>query len=84
MASPIYADGVTDISIVGTTARIRFHVLEADPAAPRNSPKPTHAFTVAMPVESLAQLSESLPKLVQQLLDSGRLKKREAAPTTTN
>jgi len=32
---------------------------------------------VAMPIESLAQLSESLPKLVQQLLDSGRLKKRE-------
>jgi hypothetical protein len=81
MTSPTYADGVTDISIVGATARIRFHVLEADTTHPQAPPKPTHAFTVAMPVESLAQLSESLPKLVQQLLDSGRLKKRAAAST---
>lgn len=81
MTSPTYADGVTDISIVGATARIRFHVLEADTADPKNPPKPVHAFTVAMPVESLAQLSESLPRLVQQLLDSGRLKKVSKTPS---
>lgn len=79
MTSPIYADGVTDISIVGATARLRFHVLEADAANPQTPPRPAHAFTIAMPVESLAQLSESLPKLVQQLLDSGRLKRRVKA-----
>jgi len=84
MSSPTYADGVTDISIVGATARIRFHVLEADVVNPKNPPRPVHAFTVAMPVESLAQLSESLPRLVQQLLDSGRLKRRETPAATAN
>jgi len=84
MSSPAYADGVTDISIVGTTARIRFHVLEADVANPKNPPRPVHAFTVAMPIESLAELSESLPKLVQQLLDSGRLKKRGTETSAAN
>lgn len=83
MSSPLYADGVTDISIVGTTARICFHVLEADVANPKNPPKPAPAFTVAMPIESLAQLSESLPRLVQQLVESGRLKRRDPEPART-
>jgi hypothetical protein len=46
-------------------------------------PKPAPAFTVAMPIESLAQLSESLPRLVQQLVESGRLKRRDPEPART-
>jgi hypothetical protein len=74
-----YADGVTDIVIVGPTARVRFHMLQPN-ADPKGPPQAQRAFTVVMPVEAVAQLSESLPKLIQQLLDSGRLKRRAAAP----
>ena len=76
-----YADGVADIVIVGPTARIRFHILQPN-QDPKGPPQPERAFTVVMPVEAVAQLSESLPNLVQQLLDSGRLKKRTAAAKT--
>jgi hypothetical protein len=76
-----YADGVADIVIVGPTARIRFHMLQPS-KDPKAAPVPERAFTVVMPVEAVAQLSESLPKLIQQLLDSGRLKRRAAAKPT--
>ncbi|MFQ3622422.1 MAG: hypothetical protein SNJ73_02640 [Acetobacteraceae bacterium] len=76
MSETLYADGVTEITVVGTNARIHFHVLQAVRDDPKAPPTVEPSFTVAMPIEALAQVSESLPKLVQQLLDTGRLKRR--------
>ena len=77
MTDSIYADGVTDIVVVGPNARIRFHTLEADPAQ-KDRPKMVPAFTVVMPVEALATLADKLPALKDSLIASGRL--RRVAP----
>jgi hypothetical protein len=83
MKDTIYADGVTDVSVVGANARIRFHVLVPEG---KGKPKPEHAFTIVIPVEALATFGERLPQLTEQLLQSGRLKKvqRETKPAVAN
>lgn len=77
MTDQIYADGVTDIAVLGANARIRFHTLEADPAQKGKS-RMVPSFTVVMPVEALATLADKLPDLRESLLASGRL--RRVAP----
>jgi hypothetical protein len=77
----IYADGVTDIVVVGPNARLRFHTLEADAESKGGRPKMVPAFTVVMPVEALATLADKLPELKDSLLASGRLRRVAPKPT---
>lgn len=81
MNDTIYADGVTDVTVVGANARVRFHTLVSEG---QGKPKVVHAFTLVMPVEALATFGERLPQLTEQLLQSGRLKKVQHAPAATN
>lgn len=84
MSETIYADGVTDVTVVGANARIRFHTLVPEG---KGKPKAEHAFTVVIPVEALATFGERLPQLTEQLLQTGRLRKvqKEAAkPSAPN
>jgi hypothetical protein len=81
MADNLYADGVTDVVVVGANARIRFHTLVPEE---KGQPKMVPAFTVVIPVEALAAFGEKLPELTEALLKTGRLKKVEKAKPTAN
>lgn len=82
MKDGLYADGVSDVTVVGANARVRFHTLVPEG---KGKPKVEHAFTVVIPVEALATFGEKLPQLTAQLMKAGRLKKIEkpAAPAPT-
>lgn len=79
MSDNLYADGVTDVVVVGANARIRFHTLVPEG---KGAPKMVPAFTVVIPVEALATFGEKLPELTEALLKTGRLKKVEKKPAT--
>jgi hypothetical protein len=81
MNDTIYADGVTDVTVVGANARVRFHTLVSEG---KGKPKVVHAFTLVIPVEALATFGERLPQLTEQLLQSGRLKKVQREPAKAN
>ncbi len=81
MPDTIYADGVTDVTIVGTNARIRFHTLVPEG---QGQPRPVPAFTVVIPMEALATFGAKLPELTEALLKTGRLKKVELPAVTKN
>jgi hypothetical protein len=81
MTDSIYADGVTDVTIVGANARIRFHVLVPEG---QGQPKAVPAFTLVLPMEALATFGEKLPELTEALVKTGRLKKVERQPVTKN
>ena len=83
MADNLYADGVTDVTVVGPISRIRFHTLVPNPEG-KGDPMPVPAFSVVMPLEAVATLSDALPRLTDKLVESGRLKKVARTRPTPN
>jgi hypothetical protein len=83
-----FADGVADVVVLGPIARIDFFVLRPVAGRPRDADtqpdlQRVPAFTIAMPLEALANSVSILEDVRKRLLDSGVLGQAGAPPDPT-
>jgi hypothetical protein len=75
----LYADGVGEITITGTTVRLDLVSLSPTERNQANEPKAVFRQRVIMSVESFANSVDLMQKALQGLIDGGAIKRMPAA-----
>lgn len=73
MNEQIFADGIGQIVISGTTVRLDFVVASPTETNPNGEPKIVHARRVVMPVEAFLRSLPLVQDCIKQLASSGAL-----------
>lgn len=77
MQAELYSDGIGEITITGSIVRIDLVSLSASERDRENNPKPVFRQRLIIPVEAFANSVEVMQKALQQLVETGVVKRRE-------
>jgi hypothetical protein len=75
MHNEIYADGIGEITVSGTTVRVDLVSLSPTERDPSNAPKPVFRQRIVMSVEGFANSVELMQKALQGLIEGGAIKR---------
>lgn len=79
MHNELYADGIGEITISGSTVRIDLVSLSPTERDASNAPKAVFRQRVVMSLENFANSAELMQKALQGLIDGGAIKRTNAA-----
>jgi hypothetical protein len=79
MRDDVFADGIGEITVTGTTVRIDLVSLSATERDADNKPKSVFRQRIVMPVESFMGAFDLMERVAKQLIEAGTVKRR--APT---
>ena len=79
----IYADGIGNVRLAGTNARIDLLVVGDQPDQEGN-PTMQKKAELIIPLQGLIRANIQIQNVLDQLTEKGVLKKREAEPSKTN
>jgi len=83
MHDELYADGIGEITVSGTTVRIDLVSLSPTERDQNNAPKAVFRQRIVMSVEGFASSAELMQKALQGLIDGGAIH-RTPAPGTAH
>ena len=82
MRDDVFADGIGEITVTGTTVRIDLVSLSPTERDPENKPRSVFRQRIIMPVESFMSAFELMERVAKELIQAGTVKRREAASVT--
>jgi len=84
MREQLFADGISEITLVGSTLRIDLVSLSPTERDANNNPRQVLCQRIVMPVEGFASTFNLLEQVMQRLLNDGLVMDQAAVPSSSN